>query len=241
MAIDWMSGSPEYWRDQRAASVPTPPSPLWGQMQGGINQLQNFANWGAPKIQNTTKPQSDALMNLGTELAGAFKGNLPYADQALTNAFDPQSALYNQYRDDLTDSSRAGLAARGIAMSPYGAGVESNTMGRFLNDWQDKQIQRQNTGANTAATLQGQYQSGVTAGGGLINAAGQLNMGQAELMLKKYGLQGDMLSKALGSLQGLIGTSIEAGAHNIPGAGGGGFQQRWFNPNTSSFLTPVNP
>ena len=201
---------------QRSAPAATP-SPLWGQASGAISGLQNFAN-NAPAVGNAGAPQSAALSNLGSGLATAFQGNLPYANQALSNAFDPNQSIYNQNRADLTDATRAGEAARGIAMSPYGASVEGNVLGRFQNDWMDRSVSRQNMGANTAATLQGQYTQGVLGGGSLINQSGQLDQNNAAIQLQRYGLQGQQLQAAIQALNNLIGQSIAGGKQFIPGS-----------------------
>jgi len=155
---------------------------------------------------------------MGTGLATAFQGNLPYADQALSNAFDPNQSIFNQQRSDLLDETRAGEAMRGIAMSPYGASVEGNTLGRFRNDWQDRSVARQNMGAQTANILQGRYQEGVMGGGSLINQSGQLDQNNATVQLQRYGLQGDQLQAAIRALNDLIGQSIAGGKQFIPGS-----------------------
>lgn len=192
-------------------------TPIGQQQVGAIGQLQGFANQ-APWAANAGMGQSAGLQALAGTLNGAFAGNLPYASQALTNAFDPQQALYKQNLADLTDATRAGEAVRGISMSPYGAGVEANAIGRFQNDWQDRQVQRQMTGAQTATALQGQYQSGQEAAGRLINESGQLDQNNMKLQLERYGLQGETLAKAIQAMNQFISASAPSGG----GARGGG-------------------
>lgn len=101
----------------------------------------------------------------GMNLIGAGSSMLPWAQQILQTGFDPQSALYNRTQQQLTDQIRAGESARGIAMSPYGAGVENKGLSDFNIDWQNQQLQRQNTAAQGA--------------GYLTNSAGNaINLGQ---------------------------------------------------------------
>lgn len=197
---------------------------LGSQQLGNIGGLQNFA-YQAPQVGGAGLPQSGQLQGIAGSLNGAFAGNLPYANQALTNAFDPQQALYKQNLADLTDATRAGEAARGISMSPYGAGVEANAIGRFQNDWQDRQVQRQNVGASTATNLQGQYQSGQEAAGRLVNESGQLDQNNARIQLERYGLQGENLRAAIAAMQSLITSSRPTSV------GGGGGSVSGLHPN----------
>ena len=83
----------------------------------------------------------------GMDLMQAGQGMLPYAQSILQTGFDPQSALYDRTLGQVTDQTRAGLAARGLGMSPYGAGVENKSLSDFNIDWQNQQLQRQNTAA----------------------------------------------------------------------------------------------
>jgi hypothetical protein len=101
----------------------------------------------------------------GLNLIGAGSSMLPWAQQILQTGFDPQNALYNRTQQQLTDQIRAGESARGIAMSPYGAGVENKGLSDFNIDWQNQQLNRQNTAAQGA--------------GYLTNSAGNaINLGQ---------------------------------------------------------------
>lgn len=136
----------------------------------------------------TAAGDASNIRGLAGDMAGQFKGNLGYADQALKDAFDPQQANFKQQMADLTDQTRAGLSARGIGMSPYGAGVEGNTQGRFRNDWQDRQIGREAQGASTATGLQAQYQSGQHEAAGMYAQAAGISQGDVALQLQKYGL-----------------------------------------------------
>src|SRR5262249_14758970 len=67
----------------------------------------------------------------------------------------PQSALYGRTAQQVQDQTRAGLEARGVNNTPYGAGIEGQTMGNFNLDWQNQQLQRQIAGGQTAGGLIG--------------------------------------------------------------------------------------
>ena len=73
-------------------------------------------------------------------------------NQILQTSMDPQQALYNQLLQQTTDQTRAGEAARGLAMSPVGSQIESNALNQFNIDWQNQQLNRQIAGANAAGT-----------------------------------------------------------------------------------------
>lgn len=101
----------------------------------------------------------------GNALIGAGANLLPYSQSILNTGFDPQNALYDRTAQQLTDQTRAGLSARGLGMSPYGAGVENKALSDFNIDWQNNLLNRQNTAAQGA--------------GYLTNSAGNaINLGQ---------------------------------------------------------------
>src|ERR1700722_3647884 len=131
-------------------------NPYAQQYQGGANAISPFAT-GAGAQQ----------YGAGSNLIGAGQSYLPYAQQALQTGFDPQQALYNQMFQLNTDQTRAGEAARGIAMSPYGAGIENQSNLNFNNQWLNQLLGRQQTAAGTAQTLSGAAGSAGTTGAGL--------------------------------------------------------------------------
>jgi hypothetical protein len=87
---------------------------------------------------------------------GAGGGLMGLGGQIANTAFDPQSALYNRTVQQLQDQTRAGESARGIANTPYGAGLENQALGNFNIDWQNQQLQRQIQGGQAAGGLVGQ-------------------------------------------------------------------------------------
>lgn len=126
-------------------------NPYAGLYQQGANATAG-AGWGVGTGQ----------VGAGMDLMQAGQGMLPYAQSILQTGFDPQRALYDRTLGQVTDQTRAGLAARGINMSPYGAGVENKSLSDFNIDWQNQQLNRQNTAAQGAGYL-------ANSGGNAIN------------------------------------------------------------------------
>jgi hypothetical protein len=173
-------------------------------------------------------PGLSQMSGIASGLQKAFKGNLDYANQALQLAFDPQQSYFKQYQQDLIDATRAGEAARGIAMTPYGAGIESAALGRFYNQWQSEQVQRMATGASAATALQGMWEQAQQAAAGIYND-------EITAQLKEYGLKGDMIGKALDEILSAMDiqsrvaiaeyqgqTGIQEALIGAAGRGGGG-------------------
>ena len=76
-------------------------------------------------------------------VAGAGQELIPGAERILQSGFDPQGALYSRTAQQLTDQTRAAESERGIATTPYGAGIEADQMRKFNIDWQNAQLARQ--------------------------------------------------------------------------------------------------
>lgn len=200
--------------------VPTPPTPgsvnvslpgaFSNYQQNPLYQLaQQGANIGGYQTQ---------MGNIAGQLQNAFTGNLDFANQALNLAFDPQQALFKQRQQDLIDATRAGEAARGISMTPFGAAIESDQVARFFNQWQDEQVQRMATGASAATALQGMWAEAQQAAAGIWND-------EIKNQLQEYGLKGDMIDKAMNEV--LTGLQIQtqaaiASLQAQSGGGGGG-------------------
>ncbi len=144
----------------------------------GAQYLPNFQGVANAQSALTQGPTAQNLVQgartgagYGAQTAadtmGFSKGLLPYA-QSLQNyggqigqmGFDPQHALYDRTLQQVQDQQRAGQAARGISMSPYGAGLEGDATRNFNIDWQNQQLKRATDAAgameglgNTAGTL----------------------------------------------------------------------------------------
>ena len=99
-----------------------------GQQYTGLANLSSylsglFANQGAGDLS-----QQQALRGAGNSI--------------YQTAFDPQQALFNQLTQQTTDQTRAADSARGLAMSPYSVGNESQALSNFDINWQNQQLQR---------------------------------------------------------------------------------------------------
>ena len=81
-------------------------------------------------------------------------------------ALDPNQALYDRTRQQVQEGARAGQSARGIAMSPFGAGLENDAMRNFNIDWQNNLLSRATQGLNafTNAGTAGMQQGNVNRG-----------------------------------------------------------------------------
>jgi len=109
----------------------------------------------------------------GQQIAQSANQFQPYISQSLATGYDPQNALFQQQSQLLQDQTRAAEAAQGVAGTPYGAGVESNTMGNFDLNWLNQEQARQQAGAQTAGALQQSYGQGAQVGQGLAAAGPQ--------------------------------------------------------------------
>lgn len=138
----------------------------------------------------------------GQNLTGASMAALPFAQTILGTAMDPQTALYNRTLQQVTDQTRAGLEARGMDNTPYGAGVEGQTLSNFNIDWQNNLLNRMSTGAGAAGNLINAAGGGINTGAGVANAAGGQYFGASALPYGAFLGQGtdqfNMLNSALG-------------------------------------------
>lgn len=145
-------------------------NPYAPQFQQGAGVAGQMGQQGA----QSAFQQGQTQTGYGNSLA-------PYAGQIMNTAFDPQNALYARTLQQLQDQTRAGESARGIAMTPYGAGVEGNTLSNFNIDWANQQLARQAQGAGAASGLIGQAGTQIDKGQALMNTAPGL-YGQASGM-----------------------------------------------------------
>lgn len=215
--------------------------PSWNAAAGGIGGIdQTYGGLGAsvlPQAQQnlsnlTNNPgqnnaiggawnasqlgQQGALAGYGTgqNLAGAGMSLLPYAQNIMQTGFDPQQQLYARTQQQVTDQSRASEAARGIDMSPYGAGLENDQNRNFNIDWQNQQLGRQATAAGAAGGL---TQAGAGVAGQGINmmnqAPGQM-MQSAMLPYATYSGIGQDQNQAIMQMLGIGGAG--ANLANLP-------------------------
>lgn len=137
-------------------SLPSNPTPAY-QFQnqpaadqsafGGINTLAQTTG-NANALYN-----SGAATQLGSNLTTSAQTPLSYQSQALATGFDPQNQLYAQQYQQNQDQTNVANAQNGVANTPYGAGIAAQSNQNFDINWQNQQLQRQNTAAQTASTL----------------------------------------------------------------------------------------
>src|SRR5215831_13973051 len=155
------------------------PNAVGGQYYTGVGNLGGYNTFGQllPQAMNIGQgmiSDPSAGMALGGAYTGAGYGTGGAAGAygaggslyglmgpTIQQAFDPQSALYQQLYGQTQQQSLANLTNAGLATSPYGQGVLGNTLNNFNIQWQNAQQQRQLAGLNalnqmlpTAAQLQ---------------------------------------------------------------------------------------
>lgn len=107
------------------------------------------------------------------EQAGFYGSQMGDVGTGIVNAsLDPQQALYDRTKQRVVEGSRAADSARGIAMSPYSAGLENQAVRDFNIDWENQQLARRLAGAQGAG---GAYSSST----GFYGMAPQASMASA--------------------------------------------------------------
>jgi hypothetical protein len=167
-------------------SLPNYGADLYPQYQSLVSSLQNNpyagqAISGAQAASGIGTNAANQAANAGTSLYGLADSLTPYLQSIAGAAFDPQQELYNRTLQQTQDQQRVAQAARGIAMSPYGAGLENDALKNFNIDWQNNLLNRMTTGASSIGNLLN------TIGQGYSGAA-QLGEGATNLMSSASGL-----------------------------------------------------
>ena len=215
------------------------------QYQGNLNQYQgmtqpyaqqNFQNqYNNPQAQQYLQSAGNAGNMYGLAAGNSFQGGegmYGAGQQAYQTGFDPRQQIYNQNRSDLTDNIRSSEYARGIGMSPAGASVEADALGRFQNDWQNQQQSRQLQGLQGMGRAYGQ-------GGQMQGQGAQYSGMQGQQLFNAqndvYGQQRDAISNYTNSqqtyMQGLNQLqSNDLGYMNF----GQGAQNQAFNQNAAN-------
>lgn len=150
----------------------------------------------------------------GGALTQAGLGTIPWAQQLFQSGFDPQQALYNRTQQQVTDQSRAGLEARGLNMTPYGAGVEGQTLSNFNIDWQNQQLLRQIQGAQGASGLLAQGGNLANIGTTMQNNAPGAYFSASGLPYGAFNTIGGGQNAAINQLLGIGGAG--ANLQNLP-------------------------
>ena len=126
---------------------------------------------GAGVASGMGQQAAQGATSTGQYLQGVGQSLVPYAQQIGQTAFDPQNALYARTLQQLQDQMRAGQSARGIATTPYGAGLENQGLSNFNIDWQNQQLQRQLAGGQGMGSLTGQAGNLIGGGQQMISGA----------------------------------------------------------------------
>ena len=181
--------------------------------QAGMNLYNNpYAGGlqaGAGTAGNMGMAAALGQYGLGQDISQAGLGLYGPAGQVLNTAFDPQQALYNRTLQQLQDQMRTGQAARGINMTPYGAGLENQGLSNFNIDWQNQQLQRQLQGLSGAGSAIGQGSQVAGYGAGLTAQAPGQYLSAAGMPYGTYqGIGQDQLS-ALGAMGNIYNTAYQ--------------------------------
>ena len=110
---------------------------------------------------------------MGGAIMGSALDTLPDVQGLMTLGFDPQNALYAQTLQKTQDQTRAAEGVRGIAMTPYGAGLEDDATRKMNIDWENMQLGRATQGAGAAGTLMGAAGNAFNTGAALQGAGAQ--------------------------------------------------------------------
>jgi hypothetical protein len=209
-----MGGQASLPQDQATNfQYPNQPQAAQGAL-GGIGSLNTNPN---------ASYNSGASTAGGSALTTTGASTLPYVNQALTTAFDPQQALFAKQFQQQQDQQNVTNAQNGVAGTPYGAGLSQQGNQNFDIAWQQAQLQNQATGANTANTLQG---------GATNSIAGGTSVGQSVPSFSNQQQQ-QAIADFLAYLQGGTGASSAANNAYATGVSGAVGNQQLANQSTA--------
>lgn len=178
----------------------------------GSEGLYNNSLPSLEPLANGTNYQSQQGVNAGNNIQGSVAGLPGYANEALSTGFNANNGLYNQELGQITDQTRAGEAARGIAMTPYGAGVEGQTLTNFNNTWNNQQLQNEATGAQTAGSLLGTYNSGQAEGAQVAQGAADNSLSSLSSLLGSSNASTGQLQQSIGDYLSYLTGGTSAGS-----------------------------
>ncbi len=137
--------------------------PQGGYSGGGYSppNMTSAANLGFGNIANigpSSLPGGSAIpTNAVNSLIPQWQQTQQYGQQFANQAFDPQQQLYNYMQGQNMNQTNAGLAQRGLSMSPVGAQIGNQSNQNFNMNWQNQQLAREQQGIQglgaTASTL----------------------------------------------------------------------------------------
>ncbi|KVE66984.1 hypothetical protein WI97_11200 [Burkholderia vietnamiensis] len=177
-------------------------------------------------LSSLMNSQANQNFNTQQQLLGA-------GQNLYSMGLDPQNALYNRTRQQVTDQSNAVNSMYGLGTSAAGAGLTDQALSNFNIDWQNNQLSRAMQGlqgyagaANTAGRFGelGTSQAGSVPGYTLLAGSTPYNVGQtiASTPGSLAGTYGSYLnSNVYGPAESLMGATIPymnygQGAQAIP-------------------------
>ena len=179
------------------------PYPNTGQAaQNAYSGIGALGTTGAP--YSLTQGGNSAL--LGGMAAGS------YAPQALAAGFDPMNKQYAQQFAQNQNQANAVNAMSGVANTPYGAGLTQQADQNFNLNWEQQALQRQQTGAQTAASLLGAQNAGIAAGGNALTQGAGLQQQQIQDYLAYLQASSGNAAQYFGATSGL--TNAASGSTN---------------------------
>lgn len=173
-------------------------NPYVNQQQGAANDVYNYGLGTAVPAAQQGAASLYGLSALGSS----------YAPQALANGFDPQSALYNQQYQRNLDQTNAINSMNGVSGTPYGAGLATQSAQNFNTDWQNQQLGRQNTAANTYGALSGTAGAGYTGSLGLATTGMGIAQTAGSAPYQAYAGQVGNNLGSLSTLGSIYGSSL---------------------------------
>jgi hypothetical protein len=129
----------------------------------------------------------NATVNFGNMWSNQAPAMFAAGNQILQQGMDPQNALYDRTRGQVEQQTRAGQAARGINMTPYGASVEGGVMSDFNIDWENAQLARMMQAIQGGATAFGAGGNAIQGGQNLAASVPQ-NMATYAGNLQQLGI-----------------------------------------------------
>lgn len=167
---DAAGGAMQGIQQQLQNNVPANLFPAYSQVAGNMmnNPFQGTAMGGALGAGAYGANAAGQAAGAGNYLNQMGQGVTPYAMGVMNTGFDPQNALYGREAFKTQQGARAGLEARGLDSSPFGAGVENDAMRNFNIDWQNQQLGRQAQGLGAGVGALG-------AGAGMIGQGANLS------------------------------------------------------------------
>lgn len=189
---------------------------LTGQgAQGGTAANQVVNNPYTPGMQTAANAAGTSLNKVGNAATAGSQNvtqnanaAIPYGNQILDTAFDPQHNLYDRELQQTQDQARAASSAAGLGTSGVGVGMENQAVNNFNLDWQDRQLGRENQGIQGYDSLLSSILSSLT-GGTNLGQQGATDVAQGGALPWQTANAGPEASLgALGQAQGLTQQSL---------------------------------